>query len=397
MRRLPFWLALAFATACPAATPLEWSVRMADSEMARRGDSLSWKQGGAAKWDYTTGLFALALLDLQRCTTNPAYGAWAERTIGSFIAPDGSIHGYKPDEFQLDHLNPGKAVLRLYDATRDPKYLKAAERLRAQLGKQPRTADGGFWHKQRYTNQMWLDGLYMGGPFYAECAVRFHEPASSMDDVARQFLVMAGHAYSTNAGLLYHGWDEKRAQAWADPVTGLSSNFWGRAVGWYAMGLVDALDFVPTNHAKRPELLGLLTNVCSGIRRWQDPKSGLWWQVLDQPGRDGNYLEATASAMFVYAIAKGVNRGWLDRAWLPVAARGYEGLQEDLVREDAGGGLSLTRCCSVAGLGFGRDGSYAYYLREPVVDNDLKGIGPFILAGWEMQSALGLPCGSGLK
>jgi unsaturated rhamnogalacturonyl hydrolase len=358
---------------------LEWSVRMADSEIARSGDSLAWTEGGKAKWDYTTGLFTLSLLKLDASR----YREFVETTIGSFITADGHIRGYKPEEYQLDHINPGKTVLALYELTNEEHYRKAAQLLRRQLDTQPRTREGGFWHKRLYPNQMWLDGLYMAAPFEAEYAKLFHQPAD-FNEVARQILLVANHTYDPATGLFYHGWDESKQQDWANKITGASPNFWGRAIGWYAMALVDVLDYFPADHPARSVIITTLQKLCGGIVRYQDPASGLWYQVVDQDSRQGNYLEATASCMFVYTMAKGVNHGYLSNDFVPAIRKGYAGIIERLVKVE-GEKVRLTQCCSVAGLGYGRDGSYEYYLREPIVDNDLKGVGPFILAGIELQ------------
>ncbi|MGD1020797.1 MAG: glycoside hydrolase family 88 protein [Verrucomicrobiia bacterium] len=374
------------------ATPLQWSVRMADSEMARRDDKLMWKEGGGGgKWDYTTGLFTLSLLRLDERVHDPRYQAFAAAAIGSFITPDGSIHGYKPEEYSLDNMNPGRTVLELYQLTGDERYRKAADRLRQQLDVQPRTSEGGFWHKQRYPHQMWLDGLYMASPFYTEYASLFHEPTASFDDVARQIRLVAAHTYDPVSGLFYHGWDESKQQTWANKETGASPNFWGRAIGWYGMALVDVLDYFPKDHPARPEIIATLRKLCAGVVKHQDPASGLWYQVVDQGGRPGNYLEASASSMFVYALAKSVNRGYVSRDYAPAIVKGYRGIIEKLVTVDDKGNVSLTHCCLVAGLGAGRDGSYEYYLKEPIVENDLKGVGPFILAGIEVHDMLTSP------
>jgi unsaturated rhamnogalacturonyl hydrolase len=373
------------------ATPLQWSARLADSEIARRGDSLVWKDGGKAKWDYTVGLFTLSLLKLDGLSPDPRYAKFAENAIGSFIGPDGGIQGYKPAEYQLDAINPAKTVLALWQITHDERYQKAAALLRKQLDTQPRTGDGGFWHKQRYTNQTWLDGLYMGAPFYAEYAKLFNGPVSDYDDIARQIRLVAAHTYDPMTGLYYHAWDESREQPWANRTTGTSSNFWGRAIGWYAMALVDVLDYFPTNHPARPEIITTFQKLCGAVAKYQDPKTGLWYQVLDQGDRQGNYLEATASSMFVYAMAKGVNHGYLTKDYVPVIEKGYRGIVGKLVKNDGDGKWSLTQCCAVAGLGGApsngraRDGSFDYYVSEPIVNNDLKGVGPFILAGIEVQ------------
>jgi|SRR5665213_37507 len=372
------------------ATALEWSVRLADSEMTRRGDSLAWKPDGKAKWDYTAGLFTLSLLKLNERAPDDSYVKFSGRAIGSFIAPDGKIQGYQPEEFQLDALNSGKTALALWQITHDAKYKNAATILRRQLDAQPRTFDGGFWHKQRYPNQMWLDGIYMAAPFYAQYAKLFDE-TNDFDDVAKQIRLIGEHTFDPKTGLYFHAWDAAKIQPWANPATGCSSNFWGRAVGWYAMALVDVLDYFPTNHPARAEIISMFQKLCQGVVKYQDAKTGLWHQVVDQGNRKGNYFEATVSAMFVYALAKGVNHGYLPHDYAAAATKGYDGIIKNLIRDDGDGKWSLTQCCSVAGLGFknaaarARDGSFDYYVSEPVVSNDLKGVGPFILAGIEME------------
>ncbi|MEY4385665.1 MAG: hypothetical protein RLY20_948 [Verrucomicrobiota bacterium] len=374
-----------------SATPLQWSVRMANSQTARLGDKLAWRAGRNVKWDYTAGLFTLSLLKLNEQVPTPGYVDFTKDAIGSFISEDGKIQGYKPDEYNIDNIAPGKTVIALYELTKEPRYQKCAALLRKQLETHPRTSQGGFWHKQRYPWQMWLDGLFMGAPFYAEYTADFHGPAADFDDVVKQFKLVDEHLYDANSGLYFHGWDEKREQDWANKTTGTSSNFWGRGLGWWAMAQVDVLDFLPKNHPGRAQIIGLIQKTSAGIVKHQDSASGLWWQVLDQGGKEGNYLEATASAMFVYSMAKAVNNGYLSRDYIPAILKGYDGILKQLIKTDGAGQISLTKCCSVAGLGYGRDGSYAYYLREPIVDNDLKGVGPFILAGIEIQKLLGLP------
>jgi unsaturated rhamnogalacturonyl hydrolase len=389
---LPWFLTSCATTAQPekfsGAAPLEWSQRMANSEITRRGDSLSWKPDGKTKWDYTTGLFTFALLQLNEQTNDPRYLNFAEAAIGSFITPDGKINGYKPEDESLDNIAPGRTVLALWQITHEERYREAAALLRQQLVTQPRTGDGGFWHKKRYPNEMWLDGLYMAEPFYAQYAKLFDEPAD-FNAVAQQIRLVDKHTYNPWTGLFYHGWDESKSQPWADKITGTSSNFWGRAIGWYAMAMVDVLDYFPTNQPARPQIIATFQKLCAGVVKYQDPRTGLWWQVVDQGNRKGNYLEATASSMFVYALAKGINRGYLSRSYKPAMLKGYRGIVQNLIRDDGNGQWSLIHCCSVAGLGYGRDGSFGYYIGEPVADNDLKGIGPFILAGIEAEELIG--------
>jgi len=364
-------------------TPLQWSERMAQSQMTRLGNPPK------ARWDYTSGVFALSLLKLSDAGGNTTFSDYAAKLIGGAVTADGNITGYKPKDYTLDSINPGKVVLALYATTHDARYQKAAALLREQLSTQPRTADGGFWHKQIYPQQMWLDGLYMAAPFYAQYGQMFNKSAD-FDDVVKQITLVDAHTYDAKTGLFYHGWDASHAQEWANKQTGDSPSFWGRAIGWYAMALVDVLDFLPADHPGRAKVLDVLNRVAAGVAKYQDPASGLWWQVVDQGAREGNYLEASGSSMFVYALAKGINHGYLPReTYQPVVLKGYTGLINKLIKVDADGQIELTQICETAGLGNGRDGSYAYYLREKIVANDAKGVGPFILAGLEVNTLLG--------
>jgi unsaturated rhamnogalacturonyl hydrolase len=380
-----------------SATPLQWSERMADSEMARLDGRLAWRPSGGGKWDYTAGLFTLSLLKLNEQIPNPAPVAFVTNAIGSFISSDGNVEDYHRDEYQLDAINPGKTVIALFLLTKEERYAKAAALLEKQFATQPRTPEGGLWHKERYTNQMWLDGLYMSAPFYAEYTKVFGGPATNYDDVARQFALVKEHLYDAKSGLYYHGWDAAKVQAWANPKTGTSSNFWGRAVGWYAMALVDTLDFIPVNHPARAGLIEQVNDLARGIVKYQDADTGVWWQIMDKGNTNGNYREATASTMFVYALAKAVNKSYVPKSYAPSILNGYRGVLKEFVRTNDSGALSLIQCCQVAGLGFKstrggpRDGSFDYYVSEPIVENDLKGIGPFILAGIEVQKLVGAP------
>ncbi len=378
------------------ASPLAWSCRLADSEMTRRGDTFFPRRVQSAG---AMGLHDLAFrslaLQLAEKTGQAGYADFGAKTVTSFIGDDGVIATYQQEEFNLDMIPPGKVLLRRWEqGHREARFRTALETLRAQLAKHPRTGEGGYWHKLRYPHQMWLDGLFMASPFLAQYGKVFAEPAA-FDDVARQILLMDLHGYDAQTGLYYHAWDEKRAQDWADKVTGHSPNFWSRAIGWYGMAIVDSLDYLPPTHPEVENINAVLRRVADGIARWQDPATGLWWQVTDQGSSPGNYLEATASSMFVYTLAKGINRGYLPREkYLPVVLKGYAGIIRDLIRTDANGQVSLTRCCEVSGLGYTtaagrpRDGTFEYYVSEPIVDNDLKGVGPFILAGLELQQLL---------
>jgi unsaturated rhamnogalacturonyl hydrolase len=233
---------------------------------------------------------------------------------------------------------------------------------------------------------MWLDGLYMAEPFYAEWAAEFQEP-QDFAEITHQFVLIDEHARDVKTGLLYHGWDESKEQFWANQTTGDSPNFWGRAMGWYMMALVDTLPWYPENDPGRAQLLEVLRRTVAAVVKVQDPASGLWWQVLDQPGAKGNYLEASASCMFTYALAKGVRLGYVPRAYEKNAARGWSGIQKRFVRTESDGSVTLTGTVMVAGLGGAehRDGSYAYYVSQPVANNDPKGVGAYLLAASEME------------
>jgi unsaturated rhamnogalacturonyl hydrolase len=375
------------------ATPLEWSARMARSEMARRGDTLFYPNP-SARWDYTRGFLSRSLILLGQRLDDAAMAAYGAKIAESFVTPEGGIATYKLQDYNLDMIPPGRALLMRYEQNSDERLKKAVELLRRQLAEQPRTSEGGFWHKQRYPHQIWLDGLFMGATFYAQYGKVFSE-GEIFDDVAKQILLMDKHAYDPKTGLHYHAWDEKRQQSWANKETGASPSFWGRAEGWYAMAIVDCLDYIPPTQSDVETINEIFRRVADGIVRWQDPQTGLWWQVLDQGGREGNYREATASCMFVYALAKGINRGYLAREkYLPAVKKGFAGIVRDLLHTGEDGRLNLVQCCSVAGLGFTsskgrpRDGTFEYYISEPIVENDLKGIPAFILAGIEVQQLL---------
>ena len=233
---------------------------------------------------------------------------------------------------------------------------------------------------------MWLDGLYMGSSFYAEYGKLFNQP-EIFDDVVKQFVLIEAHTRDEASGLLYHAWDEEKAQAWANPETGLSKIFWGRGIGWYAMALVDVLDYLPEDHPGRKDVIAILQRLAEAITKIQDDSTGVWWQVADQPGREGNYLESSVSCMFVYALSKGVRKGYLDEKYKAVSQKGYQGILAQFITENPDGTINLTQTCSSAGLGYGRDGSYEYYVyQERRVDNDGKALGPFITASLEMET-----------
>ncbi len=373
-------------------SPIQISTRLAESEMKRRGESLS--HGGwdamtsrPSSWNYTTGLLMQAMDDLSAAVGDPRFSDFARRTIDSYLTKDGAILGYEPAEFNIDHINSGKMLQRLQarhpDPT-DPKYRAAIGALAAQLAKHPRTSEGAFWHKQRYPHQLWLDGVYMGMPFLAGVGVAEGDD-HKVEEAVREFTIARSHLRDARSGLYYHAWDEARKQNWADPETGRSRFFWGRGLGWYAMALVDILDVIPPGKTElRAPLLEIIPELAESLVRHQDA-TGVWFQILDMPAEPGNYREASASAMFTYFLAKAINKGYLTGSFEPAARKAYAGLVDEFVSVHADGSLHLTNVVEVGGLGYGRDGSYRYYMSERVIDNDPKGVGPAIMAGLQVS------------
>ncbi|MCY7297192.1 glycoside hydrolase family 88/105 protein [Alteromonas sp. a30] len=364
----------------------KWSVRMAESEMVRFPEAWMIDWDKKPQWDYVHGLNLLAFSKLYKKTGEQKYFDYIQQYYDRFVNDDGSINTYVRSKFNIDMINPGKVLFFLYDETGDEKYKLAAQTLRDQLKDHPRTKEGGFWHKKRYPYQMWLDGLYMGAPFYAEYIMRFGKP-EELNDVFLQFELIEKHLYAPETGLPRHGWDESRDQRWADKKTGLSANHWSRALGWYAMAFVDVLEIIPTQHPKREWFIQRLTNFVDQVVKYQD-ETGAWYQVTDMAHKKGNYLEGSATAMLTYAIAKAVNLRALPAHYRVYAEKGFAAMQDQMISVDPKNNvISLNQVCAVAGLGGNpyRDGSYEYYLGEPIRPNDAKGVGPFMLAALELD------------
>lgn len=365
---------------------LPWSERMALSQMHRDGDSLSYNETNKSRWIYDKGTYLKGIEAVWQKTGKSVYFDYIKSTISSFITEEGNIRTYNIDDYNIDMVNSGKLLLTIYKETKEDKYKNAAYLLKTQIDKQPRTKEGGFWHKKRYPYQMWLDGLYMGDPFYAEFSSLFNQP-ENFDDVANQLIYVESHTKDPKTGLLYHAWDESKQQRWANKETGCAPNFWCRAMGWYAMAIVDVLDYLPENNSKREKIISTFKNMTDALIKVQDSTSGVWYQVIDQGNRKGNYLEASGSSMIVYAMAKAIRKGYLDKSYYPIVKKAYDGLIKTFIVVDAKGLVTLTKNCQGAGLGGDpyRDGSFEYYISEPIVDNDLKGVGPFIMASVEIE------------
>jgi unsaturated rhamnogalacturonyl hydrolase len=343
-----------------------------------------------ARWNYEQGLFLMAVREAGEAWGDESLVRSADARTASLVREDGSIVGYNRAEYNLDQVNAGKNLFPLFAESRDERYRIAIDSLAAQLAAQPRTRSGGYWHKLIYPEQIWLDGLYMAQPFRARLASLSGDDAA-LEDVVSQLELIAEKARDPATGLLRHAWDEGGTQLWADPENGRSPNAWGRAMGWYAMALVDVMDWVPAGGELAVRLADALIGLAGALARFQDIETGLWYQVVDQAGREGNYLEASVSSMLAYAFAKGVRLGALAAdPWRSVADRACEGAVARFLREEADG-LHLDGTCAVAGLGGSpyRDGSYDYYVREPIRADDFKGVGPFILAQVEYARSRG--------
>lgn len=375
-------LAVATAAPCMAQTDPDgpWSVRMAESVMQRTPDLMD-------EWDYEQGVVLKGFFELYERTGDERFWNYVKHNIDRSIRQDGSIATYEMEEYNVDQVNTGKILFMVYEATGEERYRRAIDTLRTQLDKHPRTSEGGFWHKQRYPYQLWLDGVYMIGPFLARYGQEFNDP-EAFDEIAHEILLVARYMRDPATGLYYHGWDESRTQRWADNETGLSKNFWGRGMGWYGMALVDVLDRLPDDHPDRSTIIRVLRHYAEAVVGVQDPVTGLWYQVLDMPFREENYLEASASNMFVYTLVRGVREGYLDASYLDPALRAWDGVIDEFIEVDDDGLVNLDGVVSVGGLGGddNRDGSFEYYMSEPIRLNDNKGVGPFIMAALQIEA-----------
>lgn len=367
---------------------LPWSQRMANSTIARWPEGRYVGPNEKWGWNYELGTLLNGMDAVWYSTADGAYYRYARQSVDGLVASDGSIPTYDPAANSLDNIALGRQLLLLYRVTLNARYYKAASLLRKQLSTQPRTASGGFWHKQIYPDQMWLDGLYMAEPFYAEYATVFQEP-QDFADITKQFTLIEEHARSPKTGLLYHAWDESKQQPWADKTTGTSHIFWARAMGWYMMALVDTLPYYPPDDPGREKLVAILNRTAAAVVRYQDQQTGLWYQVLDKPGEKGNYFESSAACMFAYALQKGVRLGYLPQSYSANAGRAWQGILSHFIQTDASGSVTLTGTVKGVGLGGNpyRDGSYQYYVTAPVGNNDPKGVGAFMLAATEMEMA----------
>ena len=346
------------------------------------------RQGKPASWNYIDGCMMTALLAMSEITGDRQYADFAERCIDWFVDESGAIRGYEAEACNLDDINEGRVLFTLYRTSGKEKFKKAAQFLRGQLERQPRTPEGNFWHKAIYPNQVWLDGLYMAQPFYALYEREFG--AGDYSDILSQIENVRRHMRDEEKGLYYHGYDASRKAFWADPVTGRSQNFWLRSIGWFAVALADLSEILPEG-AERARLCEIFAELMQSVDRYADAETGLYWQVVDQGGREGNYLETSGSSMLAYAMLKGARLGILGKEYAAKGEKTFRGIV-DRYLSFTDGELNLGGICLVAGLGpennRRRDGSYEYYISEPVVQNDAKGVAPFLLCYTEVKRLL---------
>lgn len=339
------------------------------------------KEGSKPSWNYMDGCMIKAIIELYHMKKDSKYLEFADHFIDYFVREDGTILSYHPEEYNLDNVNAGKTLFDLYELTGKEKYRKAIDTVYSQLKSQPRTSTGNFWHKKIYPNQIWLDGLYMAQPFYMQYTLAY-EDGAHCEDCCRQFGQVYQLMRDNRNGLYYHAYDDSRQAFWCDKVTGLSDNFWLRALGWYAMALIDTMEIMPDRLSKeKKELHRIYRELIDAMLPYQDQESGMWYQVVNRGGIAPNYLETSGSAIFAYAIMKSVRLGFLEDSYFTYGKRAFDGICEKYLSEKDGE-LQLDGICLVAGLGNRemREGTFEYYMREPIVKNEAKGVAPLILA-----------------
>ena len=370
------------------------------SEMKRVPHSYLLDFSSKPKWSYVMGIEMEGMLDTYEHYKegNSAILDYLKEYPAKMIDEKGNITGYKYEDFNLDNVRTAKFILRMHNLFPTKGTEKALKTLFKQLQNQPRTKEGVYWHKAIYANQVWLDGIFMGLPFYCNYAVQTMKPKKAekyLNDAVDQMVKTDYRTYDEKTQLWKHAWDETHQQFWANKEDGKSQHCWARALGWYVMAMTECLDAMPENYARRQEVIDLLNKAMKSVVKYQDKKTGVWYDVLDVKS-DKNYLESTASSMFAYVLLKGYRKGYLSEEYLKAGVKAYNGILKQFIKVNADKTISLTRCCAVSGLGPGpgpyvkkpnykRDGSFEYYMSEPIRDNDAKGVGPFIWASLEME------------
>lgn len=373
-----------------AGTHTHYSEWLVASEMKRTPHPYNLDFSSTPRWSYVMGIELESMLDTYLEYGGDDIEAYLKEYPAKMIDDKGDITKYKYSDFNLDNVRTGRFILRMYGLFPSEKDSLALCTLFRQLENQPRTQEGVWWHKAIYANQVWLDGIFMGLPFYCMAApwLRPDNVTDYYDDATDQITKTEARTYDAATGLWKHAWDETHTMFWADKTTGLSRHTWARALGWFSMAMVEVLDVLPADYDGRAGIEDMFRKVMTAVVRYQDGTSGVWYDVMDVDN-PRNYLEATASSMFTYCLLKGHRLGYLDDSFLEAGIKGYRGIVGEFVRENGDGTISLTKCCEVSGLGPDnnrrRDGSFEYYISEPVRDNDAKGIGPFVWASLEME------------
>ena len=346
------------------------------------------RAGEPVKWNYIDGCMLGALVRMTEITGDDRYFAFTREVAGCFVQEDGSILTFEPDKRALDDYNEGRILFPVYAKTGGEKYRKAADMLYRSLQQQPRTPEGNFWHKKIYPDQVWLDGTYMALPFLAMYENTFGD--GDFSDIIRQLRIVRERMRDPETGLYYHGYDASRKAFWADPETGRSRCFWLRAVGWFSLALADLAEILPEGAPEKKEIAGMFRELMGSAVKYADPETGMYWQVMDQAGREGNYPETSGSSMIACAMLKGARLGVLDESFRQQGRKTFEGILNGYLKMEDGL-PALSNICLVAGLGpendRRRDGSYEYYISEPVVSNDAKGAAPFVLCYTEIRQA----------
>ncbi len=345
------------------------------------------KHGKPAGWNYIDGCMMTSLYTIYQQTGKKKYLDFIDKFVDYYVFDDGTIRGYDIETYNVDNLNEGRVLFDLYRETGKPKYKKAIELLYSQIKSQPRTASGNFWHKKIYPEQVWLDGLYMAQVFYTRYEAEFNG-GKNFGDIVKQFQSVYDNMYDKQKRLYNHGWDSSKKSFWCDK-NGLSKSFWLRSVGWYTVGLADVIGYLPDSaKAEKAALVSIFRDTVEGLERYIDKDKKMFWQVVDMGGREGNYLETSGSAMIAYAMMKGARLGVIDNRFASVGEEVFNGICKEYLTE-TDGKLNLGGICLMAGLGpesnRRRDGTYEYYISEPVVENDAKGTGPFVMAYTEIK------------
>lgn len=361
---------------------INWPEKIFESSLNFYPNSQDFTIISPGAWTYEHGMFLNAGFELWQRTGRQKYFDYIKSWLDRFLTPEGTIREdeYDVTQYRLDDILPGRLCLFMFEATSDARYKTAADQLIHHLEHQPKTSEGGYWHKEIYPNQMWLDGIYMADVFSMQYAGVFNKP-KWYDESVRQIELISKHTRDSTTGLMYHGWDESKNPVWADPVTGASPTFWSRAIGWYFMALADCLDYLPENHPQRPALTKLFSDLAASLARYQDDRSKLWYQVTDKGEAPDNWIETSASAMFVYGFAKGANNGWLDESYRQRAREAFDSIIRNYTWYDDAGNLYLDQTVKVGSLNIkASKGDYAYYVGGETRINDYKGLGALLYA-----------------